>query len=186
MERRTFVRRGIPAVTLGVAIAGCSGDGDDSGNGGDGGGGDDGDGGGGDGGAQDGPATVGESGLQREITNRADPIAVTAIEEVEVTDKRVELDVTMLNNADEDVQLDHYALTLVFYDTDEPGGETTADTMDMSQQNNLYDDPEPVAPGETGTLRIARSVTDDAGTIRSYRVIVACGGVYNPPGCDLA
>jgi hypothetical protein len=180
VQRRTLLRRG--ALALSVPLAGCS-----SSNDTDDGGGNDTEG-SGNGDDSGGPATVGASGKQRTIEvfpeGVRENVEVLSVEEVEATDRRVEVDVTLRNDSSESVRMDHYAISLTAFSTETPTGESTDRVTTQSSIQYVTNEQEPTPPEETVTLGFSIRVPEDSsGTIESYTVSVGCGGVYDPPGC---
>jgi hypothetical protein len=169
-----------------VPLAGCSSS-DDEGTG------DDGDTGGNNtDGDSDGPSATGESGLSRTIEVFPDSVAenveVVAVEEVEVTDTRLEVNVRLRNTSEQEVRMDYYAISLTAFTSEmvaEDAGDRAQDRV-SAVASIEYDsaEQEPTPAGETVTLGYSLEVPSGSdATIGSYLVTVACGGVYEPPGC---
>lgn len=188
MKRRTVLARGLGVAAFTTTLAGCSNDSsgeDDStdtettGEGGD-------------SGIDelDGPSSTGESGMPRTVDVSPDSLSqsvkVVAIEEIEASDKRVELDITLQNLADESAPLDHYGVEIFGYTTEEPTADSDAWLRLSTSAEYSRTDQMETPPGETATLRYSIELPSDAdATIRSYRVSVDCGAWDpKPPGCE--
>jgi hypothetical protein len=182
VQRRTVLKRGLVTAALAVSLAGCSGSDSDGDDGGDDSNGTE------TGEDSDGPSATGESGLNRSIEvfpeSVTENVEVVAVEEVEATDTRLEVDVTLKNTSDQDVRMDNYAITLTAFTTEEPTGDASDRIQAATSIEYQTNEQEPTPPDETVTLGYSLTVPSDTdATIGSYTVSVACGGVYDPPGC---
>jgi len=191
MKRRTVLSKGIGVAAGTAAVAGCidssgGGDGDSNdGNAGD----DTGEGSTDDEG--DGPSPTGESGMARRLdvspASVQESVSVVAIEEVEAAEKRLELDITLRNTADQAAPMDHYGIILTGYAIDEPREDSNQWIRESTQREYDKIDVLETPPGETVTLGYSIDVPSDAdATIESYAVTVTCDSYEDPlpPGCE--
>ena len=110
-----------------------------------------------------------------------------AIEEVEAAEKRLELDITLRNTADQAAPMDHYGIILTGYAIDEPREDSNQWIRVSTQREYDKIDVLETPPGETVTLGYSIDVPSDAdATIESYAVTVTCDSYEDPlpPGCE--